>query len=59
MRKRINLTLVALLLAAGPVFAQFEGVLEMKMTMAGMGAEGGGTMNVSVHQSLDNSHNLR
>ena len=48
MRKRINLTVVALLLAAGPVFAQFEGVLEMKMTMAGMGGEGGGTMNVSV-----------
>jgi hypothetical protein len=48
MRKKINLTLVALLLAAGPVFAQFEGVLEMKMTMAGMGGEGGGTMNVSV-----------
>ncbi len=48
MRKRINLTVVALLLAAGPVFAQFEGVLEMKMTMSGMGGEGGGTMNVSV-----------
>jgi hypothetical protein len=48
MRKKINLTLVALLLAAGPVFAQFEGVLEMKMTMSGMGGEGGGTMNVAV-----------
>ena len=50
MRKRISPTLFALLLAAGPAFAQFEGVLEMKMTMAGKGGEGGGggTMNVAV-----------
>src|ERR1017187_4740864 len=32
MRKRISPTLFALLLAAGPAFAQFEGVLEMNMT---------------------------
>jgi hypothetical protein len=50
MRKRISPTLFALLLAAGPAFAQFEGVLEMKMTMAAHGQEvgGGGTMNVAV-----------
>ena len=39
MRKRISPTLFALLLAAGPAFAQFEGVLEMKMTMAGKDGE--------------------
>jgi hypothetical protein len=50
MRKRISPTLFALLLAAGPAFAQFEGVLEMKMTMAAKDGEGGGggTMNVAV-----------
>ena len=50
MRMRISPILFALLLAGGPAFAQFEGVLEMKMTMSGMGGEGsgGGTMNVSV-----------
>jgi hypothetical protein len=48
MHKRISPTLFALLLAAGPAFGQFEGTLEMKMTMAGMGNEGGGTMNISV-----------
>ena len=48
MHKKISPVLFALLLAAGPAFAQFEGVLEMKMTMSGMGGEGGGTMNVSV-----------
>ena len=51
MHKRISPTLFALLLAAGPAFAQFEGVLEMKMTMSGMGGEGGGTMNVAVAKS--------
>jgi hypothetical protein len=50
MRIRISPTLFALLLAAGPAFGQFEGVLEMKMTMAGPEGEGGGggTMNVAV-----------
>jgi hypothetical protein len=48
MRKRISHTLFALLLAAGPAFAQFEGVLEMKMTMAVKGGEGSGTMSVAV-----------
>jgi len=50
MLKRISSNLFALLLAAGPAFAQFEGVLEMKMTMAAPGGEGGGggTMNVAV-----------
>jgi hypothetical protein len=48
MHKKISPILFALLLAAGPAFGQFEGVLEMKMIMAGMGGEGGGTMNVSV-----------
>jgi hypothetical protein len=49
MRKRISPTLFALLLAAGPASAQFEGVLEMKMTVAGKGGEGGGgTMNLAV-----------
>jgi hypothetical protein len=50
MRKRISPTLFALLLAAGPAFAQFEGVLEMKMTVAGKSGEGGGggTMNLAV-----------
>ena len=49
MHKNISPTLFALLLAALPAFAQFEGVLEMKMTMAGKDGEGGGgTMNVAV-----------
>jgi hypothetical protein len=53
MRKRISHTLFALLLAAGPAFAQFEGILEMKMTMAGKDGEGGGggTMNVAVSKA--------
>jgi Domain of unknown function (DUF4412) len=50
MRRNINPTLFALLLAALPVYAQFEGVLEMKMTMASKDGEagGGGTMSVAV-----------
>jgi hypothetical protein len=50
MRKNISPTLFALLLAASPAYAQFEGVLEMKMTMAGKDGEagGGGTMNIAV-----------
>ena len=50
MRKRISPTLFALLLAAGPAYAQFEGVLEMNMTVVGKGGEGGGsgTMIVAV-----------
>ena len=48
MCKRISPTLFALLLAAGPAFAQFEGVLEMKMTIATKGGEGSGTMSVAV-----------
>lgn len=48
MRKTIITTLFALLLAAGPAMAQFEGVLEMKMTMAGREAGGGGTMSVAI-----------
>ena len=41
---------LGLLLLAGSAFGQFEGVLQMKMTMAGMDGEkgGGGTMTVSV-----------
>jgi hypothetical protein len=40
----------ALLVGAGPAFAQFEGVLEMKMTVVGKGGVGGGggTMFVAV-----------
>jgi hypothetical protein len=50
MRKRISPVLYALLLSATPALADFEGVLEMKMTMGAKGAEGGGggTMSVSV-----------
>lgn len=50
MRKIIHPTLFALLLAALPAYAQFEGVLEMKMTIAGKDSDigGGGTMNVAV-----------
>ncbi len=54
MRKRITPTLFALLLAAGPALAQFQGVLEMKMTMAtkdGQSVGSGGTMSVSVGKS--------
>jgi hypothetical protein len=39
MRKNISLILFALLLAAGPAFAQFEGVLKMKTTMFPQGAK--------------------
>ncbi len=42
MFKNTTPTLLTLLLAAGPAFAQFEGILEMKMTTAGQDAEGGG-----------------
>ena len=50
MRKNISPTLFALLLAALPAYAQFEGVLEMKTTMATKDGEtgGGGTINVAV-----------
>ena len=48
MCKRISPTLFALLLASGPALAQFEGVLEMKMTIATKGGEGSGTMSVAV-----------
>ena len=50
MRKNISPTLFALFLAALPAYAQFEGVLNMKMTITGKDGEtgGGGTMNVAV-----------
>jgi len=50
MLTRINTTLFALLLAGGPAFAEFEGILDMKMTTAGKDAEfgGGGTMRAAV-----------
>jgi len=49
MRKNIRPVLLVLLLAALPAYAQFEGVLEMKITMAGKdGAAGGATMTVAV-----------
>jgi len=53
MRKNIRPTLIALLLAALPAYAQFEGVLEMKMTIASKDDEagGGGTMSVAVAKS--------
>jgi hypothetical protein len=53
MLKRITPTLFALLLAAGTALAQFEGVLEMKMTMTTKDGEagGGGTMNVAVSKA--------
>jgi hypothetical protein len=50
MRKRISPTLLALLLAGSSALAQFEGVLEMKMTTATKDQEvgGGGTMSVEI-----------
>ncbi len=50
MRKSIRPALIVLLLSALPAFAQFEGVLEMKMTVIGKGGQGGGsgTMNLAV-----------
>jgi Domain of unknown function (DUF4412) len=50
MRNRLSPVLCALLLSAAPALAQFEGVLEMKMTMGPKDAEGGGggTMSVAV-----------
>jgi hypothetical protein len=49
MRKKISPAVFGLLLAAMPAYAQFEGVLEMKMTMAGKDGEGGGgTMAMAV-----------
>jgi hypothetical protein len=53
MHKKISPTLFALLLAAGPAFGQFEGVLEMKMTVAGKDREfgGGGTMTAAVSKA--------
>jgi hypothetical protein len=50
MRKRLTPTLFALLLAASPALAEFEGVLEMKMTTSTKDGEGGGggTLNIAV-----------
>jgi hypothetical protein len=50
MHKSLTTSLIVLLLAALPAFAQFEGVLEMKMTFVAKGGQGGGsgTMNVAV-----------
>ena len=50
MLKRISPILFALLVSGVSALAQFEGVLEMNMTVAGKGGEGGGsgTMNVAV-----------
>jgi hypothetical protein len=51
MLKNISPAVFALFLAASSAFAQFEGVLEMKMTMANKDGEvgsGGGTINVAV-----------
>lgn len=50
MLKKTSLVLCALVLAAGTAFAEFEGVLEMKVTSAGKNNEfsGGGTMVASV-----------
>ena len=50
MRKNIRPTLLALLLAALPVYGQFEGVVEMKIAVAGMdsAASTSGTITVSV-----------
>jgi hypothetical protein len=47
MRKTISLSLLPLLLAASGVCADFEGTIEMKMTLSG-GMEGGGTTKASV-----------
>jgi hypothetical protein len=44
---RISPTLLALLLAADPAFAQFEGVLEFKMTMTSEAGEGSGTSTIA------------
>jgi hypothetical protein len=48
--KNLTRSLLALLLTALPAFAQFEGVLEMKMTMADKdgGSAGGGNIKVAV-----------
>jgi hypothetical protein len=48
--KRLSPALFALLLTAAPAVAQFEGVLDMKLTMdmRGGGGSGGGTMKVAV-----------
>ena len=50
MYKIVSHALLALLVSAAPVLAQFEGVLEMKTTMAGSDGEGagGGTMKMAV-----------
>jgi len=48
--KKFSRSILALLLTAWPAFAQFEGVLEMKMTMTDQngGSVGGGDVKVSV-----------
>jgi hypothetical protein len=45
---RIGPTLLALLVAASPAVAQFEGVVEFKMTMTNEAGEGGGTGTIAV-----------
>jgi len=53
MRRRTTPTLIALLVATAPAFAQFEGVLAMKLAVEAPGGAGGGTgtMNVSVSKA--------
>jgi hypothetical protein len=52
MRKTITPTLCALLLAALPAFAQFEGVVEMKVTTVSKdGQGGGGTMKIATSKA--------
>lgn len=51
MLKKISPVLFALFVATSPAFAQFEGNLDMKMTMATKDGEtggGGGTMNIAI-----------
>ena len=50
MCRKLNLSLFTLLLATAPALAQFEGVLEMKMTITDKegNTQGGGTMNVAI-----------
>ncbi len=50
MCRKLSLSLFTLLLAATPALAQFEGVLEMKMTMTDKegNPQGGGTMNIAL-----------
>lgn len=51
MLRKLNLTLLALLCATVPALAEFEGILDMKLSMTGTDAAGDGSIKVAVSKA--------